>query len=358
MPSLLPYLQQLLELPPYSLHATEKKELYEHALSSLTRHHDEHCPAYRRVVRMLGYDPSRDLTVDQFPYIPVRLFKEFDLSSVARQDVTRTITSSGTSGQAVSRIHLDKTTAASQTRVLVKIASSFTGGRRMPFLVIDSPAVLKDRALFSARGAGIVGFGMLGCDPTYLLDEDFAIDFARLASFLAKHQGEKILLFGFTFVVWERLYQALERAGRSLSIEGILIHGGGWKKLASLAVDNVAFKAAVRARIGISAVHNYYGMVEQAGSIFMECPEGVLHSSIFSDIIVRDPATFAPLGPGRTGLIQLLSLLPVSYPGHSILTEDVGEILGVDDCPCGRLGTYFRVEGRVKNAEVRGCSDV
>ena len=51
---------------------------------------------------------------------------------------------------------------------------------------------------------------MLGCDPTYLLDEDFAIDFARLASFLAKHQGEKILLFGFTFVVWERLYKALD----------------------------------------------------------------------------------------------------------------------------------------------------
>ena len=125
MPSLLPCLQQLLELEPYSLRATEKTELYEHALLSLTRHHDEHCPAYRRVVRMLGYDPSRDLAVDQFPFIPVRLFKEFDLSSVALHDVTRTITSSGTSGQAVSRIHLDKTTAANQTRVLVKIASSF-----------------------------------------------------------------------------------------------------------------------------------------------------------------------------------------------------------------------------------------
>ena len=75
----------------------------------------------------------------------------------------------------------------------------------------------------------------------------------------------------------------------------------------------------MRARVGISAVHNYYGMVEQAGSIFMECAEGVLHSSIFSDIIVRDPATFASLGRGRAGLIQLLSLLPVSYPGHSVL---------------------------------------
>jgi hypothetical protein len=355
--SLLPDLHPLLERPPYSLKASEKNEFYQHALSGLTRHHYEHCPEYRRIARLLGYDPSPDLPLDRLPFIPVRLFKEFDLSSVARQNVTRTITSSGTSGQAVSRIHLDKATAGRQTRVLVKIASSFTGDKRLPFLVIDSPAVLKDRALFSARGAGIVGFGVLGCDPTYLLDENFAIDFDRLDAFLEKHQGVKILLFGFTFVVWERLCQALERAGRSLRLEGILIHGGGWKKLVSLAVDNATFKATVRARVGISIVHNYYGMVEQAGSIFMECTEGVFHASTFSDIIVRDPATFAPLGPGRTGLIQLLSLLPGSYPGHSILTEDLGRILGTDDCPCGRMGTYFRVEGRVKDAEVRGCSD-
>ena len=40
-----------------------------------------------------------------------------------------------------------------------------------------------------------------------------------------------------------------------------------------------------------------------------------------------------------------------------ILTEDSGEILGEDDCPCGRKGKYFKIYGRVKNAEIRGCSD-
>jgi hypothetical protein len=37
--------------------------------------------------------------------------------------------------------------------------------------------------------------------------------------------------------------------------------------------------------------------------------------------------------------------------------EDEGEIIGVDDCPCGRMGTYFKVFGRIQNAETRGCSD-
>ena len=58
------------------------------------------------------------------------------------------------------------------------------------------------------------------------------------------------------------------------------------------------------------------------------------------------------------GLIQTLSLLPLSYPGHNILTEDLGVIHGIDDCSCGRKGKYFTVLGRVPNTELRGCSDV
>jgi hypothetical protein len=53
----------------------------------------------------------------------------------------------------------------------------------------------------------------------------------------------------------------------------------------------------------------------------------------------------------------LLSLIPKSYPGHSILTEDLGTIYGVDNCQCGRKGKYFKVHGRIKSAEIRGCSD-
>ena len=53
----------------------------------------------------------------------------------------------------------------------------------------------------------------------------------------------------------------------------------------------------------------------------------------------------------------MVSVLPHSYPGHSILTEDEGLILGEDDCPCGRKGKYIKILGRMKNAEIRGCSD-
>lgn len=89
----------------------------------------------------------------------------------------------------------------------------------------------------------------------------------------------------------------------------------------------------------------------------MECECGHLHASIFSDVITRRKEDFSVCDFGEEGIIQVVSMIPESYPGHSILTEDQGIILGEDDCPCGRLGKYFKITGRVKNAEVRGCSD-
>ena len=89
----------------------------------------------------------------------------------------------------------------------------------------------------------------------------------------------------------------------------------------------------------------------------MECEQGHLHASIFSDIIIRNPENFSVCPIGETGFVKVLTPLATSYPGHSILTEDMGTLLGIDDCPCGRLGKYFRIDGRMAKAEIRGCSD-
>ena len=82
-----------------------------------------------------------------------------------------------------------------------------------------------------------------------------------------------------------------------------------------------------------------------------------MHASIYSDVIIRNYNDFSPCKIGQEGIIQVISSLAHSYPGHSLLTEDRGVILGEDDCPCGRKGKYIKVLGRMKNAELRGCSD-
>ena len=344
---------------PYALHRAAKHEALIPELNRLTRLHYAGCAEYRRLVDVLHGGPRQVDRCEDFPYLPVRLFKHYELRSVPEADLVRTLSSSGTSGQAVSRIHLDKDTAARQTRALTEIAGSFIGSRRLPMLIVDCPATLANRAGFSARTAGILGFSIFGRNPTHALDDDMQIDSGAIEAFLARHGEGPVLVFGFTAVVWQHFVLALAARGASLSIPGgILIHGGGWKKLASAAVSPDEFKSRLRRLTGIARVHNYYGMVEQTGSIFMECEHGFLHASDYSEVIIRDPLDFKVVAPGVPGLIQLLSVLPHSYPGHSILTEDTGTMVGVDDCPCGRQGARFQVHGRLKDAETRGCSDV
>lgn len=138
---------------------------------------------------------------------------------------------------------------------------------------------------------------------------------------------------------------------------GILIHGGGWKKLISEAVSHDEFHDRLQDACGLKSIHDYYRMVEQTGCIYMECECGHLHASIFSDVIIRRPLDFSEADIGESGIIQVVSTIPESYPGHSLLTEDEGVVLGIDDCPCGRKGKYFKINGRLKDAEIRGCSD-
>ena len=150
----------------------------------------------------------------------------------------------------------------------------------------------------------------------------------------------------------------LEKKGKTLPMEdGFLIHGGGWKKLAAQAVDQDTFKGKIFEMTGIKRISQYYGMAEQTGSIFMECECGHLHASTWSEILFRDPLDHHVLRTGEKGLIQVMTPLAGSYPGHSLLTEDLGIWLGTDDCPCGRKGKYFSVTGRIPKAETRGGSD-
>lgn len=351
------YLLEKIEInEPFSLNKKEKDELFLTALKELHQLHINSCSDYNKIISIISKNINSK--IEDFPFLPVRLFKDFELISVDRSQIKKIMTSSGTSGTIPSKIFLDSDTATRQTKVLTKILNSYIGNKRLPMLIIDSKSVLKNRNSFSARGAGILGFSMFGFDVHYALDEDMNIDIPTIIDFINKYNGQNILVFGFTFIVWKHFITKLKKENIKLNLlNSILIHGGGWKKLIDKAVDNDTFKKNIFEWSGINRVYNYYGLVEQTGSIFMECESGFLHASIYSDIIIRRHKDFSVCNIEEEGIVQLISLLPISYPGHSILTEDLGVLIGIDNCSCGRKGKYFKINGRIKNAEVRGCSD-
>jgi len=351
-------MNDILNLPPFGYDTLNKHRFLTSSLANLTQFHYRNCPEYGRMLDAWPFDPEKIDSYISIPFIPVRLFKEYELRSILPQEIVQELNSSGTTNQSVSRVFLDEETAGFQKRLLGRIVEAFAGKGRRPMIILDSRTVLNDRTLFSARGAGILGFSFLGTERLFALDEHMDLDVAKVEEFLEKHAGAEILLFGFTFIVWQHVCMALANKKIRLDMSNcMLFHGGGWKKMIDLAVDNNAFKNELHTWLGLTRIHNFYGMVEQTGTIHVECEHSHLHAPLFADVIVRRPLDFSIAEKGEEGMIEACSIAPRSFPGHVLLTDDLGIILGEDDCPCGRKGKYFTISGRIKYSDLRGCSD-
>jgi len=346
----------MMQAPQYSVPQERKARLLIEQMNPLSAHHRARCAGYDRLVRILHHDAPAAVSLADVPYVPVGVFKTHELRSIAPNEVFRVLTSSGTTGQRVSRIFLDRTTASVQAAALSKIITHVIGPDRLPMMLIESPSVIRDRTSFSARGAGVLGMSNFGRSHFYALDAHMELNLVGVQEFLVRYGSRPFLIFGFTFMLWAYFYQRIRCLGLDLS-NGVLIYSGGWKKLSEQSVTNDEFKRAFLRETGLRRIYNFYGMVEQVGSVFLEGEDGRLYAPNFADVVIRDPVTWAELPPGREGVIEVLSLLPQSYPGHAILTEDLGVVDYVDRDTCGRLGKAFRVLGRLPKAELRGCSD-
>ena len=328
----------------------------------LSLFHYKKCIEYKKIVdNIFGLSSINSLShsLSSMPYIPVDLFKNYDLYSTKKENIFKILRSSGTSGSTPSKIYLDRDNANSQTISLSKIFTDFTGLDRPGMIIADSRKTISDKKSFSARAAGIIGFSYLCRKPVFALDSDMHLSLKAIEDLLTNNKIKEILLFGFTYIIWVHMLK--ERLPEDFKLElckkAVLVHGGGWKKLADKNISKSEFKDRVKEYLGIEKIINYYGMVEQTGSIFMECEEGWLHTNPLCSVISRDKKTLEVSKNGTTGIAQVISSLPTSYPGNSILTDDLIHIKGIDDCKCGRKGIYFDLLGRLKTSEPRGCSD-
>ncbi|MGO7902656.1 acyl-protein synthetase, partial [Rhizobium ruizarguesonis] len=90
----------------------EKSGALTQAMRDITQWHRDHCVEYGRILDLVTDGQAPVDGLEDVPFIPVRLLKELDMMSIEQEQVFKTMTSSGTRGQQVSRIYLDKETAA------------------------------------------------------------------------------------------------------------------------------------------------------------------------------------------------------------------------------------------------------
>ena len=327
------------------------KEIYK-----LTKFHYNNSKEYKKIIDFL-FPLKIKKTVESIPFIPAKLFKDLKLKSIPDKEVFKILQSSGTSSGKPSKIYLDKENAKKQTLVLNEIVSEILGKKRVPMLIIDEKKDILDPKKFDAKTAAILGFSLFGSNHHYLI-KDKMIDYNNLNNFLEKYSDSNFFIFGFTSYVYQFLLKKIDtKKIKKDFFKGVLIHGGGWKKMEDIKISNKIFKKKLKKKLNLENIFNYYGLIEQTGSIFFECKRcNCFTTSEYSDVLIRDK-NFKILENNNKGYIQLLSLLPKSYPGHSILTEDMGEIVE-NNCNLCSGKKKFLVHGRAEKSEIRGCSDV
>ena len=336
----------------------DKKKIFFKNIIKINNFHFRNCKKLKSMKNKLDYFNKKIKKISDIPFLPVTIFKEFDMISINKKKIFKVLNSSGTSSKNPSKIYLDKSNSYNQQLALKLIIENLIGNKRLPMLIIDKKSDKFSRNIMNAKKAAIYGFSIFGTDYTYAIDDKNRINYKVINNFLNKHKNQKIFIFGFTFDIYRHLIKNFEIKKLNLDFSNsILLHGGGWKKIEQNKINRFDFNRRLINKFNIKTIRNYYGMIEQTGSIYLECACGYLTCSNLSEIIIRDEK-LNPCKFGKKGLIQTLSLLPSSYPGHSILTEDIGEIVNSKKCKCNMKGTKFLVHGRNEKSEIRGCSDI
>jgi len=359
-------IRALLDTPPFALAPERRHEALLALLKQELGYACDRNPRYRNYVRHWPVSVNAAETIADLPYLPVAAFKsDPPLTLVPENEIKRTLTSSATSGQLPSRVVLDAATSRRVTKGFITIVRDFIGPARRPYLVVDTPENLRSQPELGARGAAIQALMSFTSEtaPCLRLEKtgETGLDLQMLLTFADRWKEAEVLVYGFTSMIWTHLAQPLQRRGVSLSMPNIrVLHSGGWKRLEHQAVTKDVFIHSVASVFGCSEdrVIDFYGMVENVGVVYPDCESENKHVPAFADVIVRDPITLRPVGAGGQGVLEVCSVLPTSFPGFLLLTEDIAELIGHDGCPCGRRGTHFRFLRRVPKAELRGCGNL
>lgn len=302
-------------------------------------HHMIATPTYNSIVRKL-FGLKKIAEWEDLPWLPSGLFKNAEIRNDPASD-GQWVQSSGTKGKP-SRIYIDFPTSMRQQEAL-KQTLEYHIGNKPPLFIADARGQLKTH---NARYAGVAGMMRVGRNPVFLLNSNMSINPDALDRLWAT---ENAVVFGFTWVVYKHLVLPLMKAGLLLK-NSVLIHSGGWKKMEADAVGAEELRKNCQS-IGLIRILNFYGMVEQLGSVWVGKDASCLIGTRFAYAVIRHPVTLRPVPDGAIGLIQLISPIPLSYPGHSVLTEDLGRIVS-------RSPLAIEVIGRLPKLPTRGCSDV
>jgi hypothetical protein len=313
---------------------------------------------YRAYCERRGATPDLVREWGDIPAVPTDAFKAAPLVCGDPATARAVFRTSGTSAGAARRgQHFFPDLTVYDAALLAGFAAHLLpdGAKLRMLSLVPPPAEAPNSSLSHMIRAVIDEFGADGSG--WYLSGD-RVDVPRIAQVLrqAEAEGEPLCVLGTSFAFVHLLDALRERGERfKLPLGSRVMDTGGFKGR-SREVTREQLYTEIGATLGVPAAWcvNEYGMTEMS-SQFYDTVAGVPGANRLADRLhlgppwVRtravDPETLAPLPDGEQGVLRHWDLANL-YSVTALQTEDLGVCL-----PGG-----FRVLGRARGAEARGCS--
>lgn len=379
-------IDELLKLKdPYRSELDKVNERKDEAIRETFMWQYENCDAYRSLCKRQEFNPKKDLQGDKFyenlPWVSIRSFKmkagqPKSLLCVPEENIILWSNSSGTSGDPslIGRDRLNAERFAIMGRHTVPGMFDFPENR-WDWTLTFTPAVPPVAAILNTKQpmtlpAMAIGMGIFALE--YAKDHLFGSEVDRstmppkityltdkIVAFLEKAQdeGTKGVISGAPFMMYMQFKQ-MEEQGKVFKLhpDCLMMTGGGWKSFTGEALSPEEFRDKMNHHTGIKQerVRDAYSMTE-IDSAMLTCTNHEIHPTPWIHLIPRDFETLKPVGVGERGLVNIINPLAYSYAGVSLLIDDVAIKVREDGCPCGRRGPTYKILGRAKGAEGKGC---
>ena len=162
-------INSLLKHKPFELDEVKKKKLFSEALYESFNHHLSNNDLFKKFCESKNFKLKNNIkNIEDYPYLPVKIFKNKKLVSVPNKDLKITLSSSATTG-VPSQVGLDSVTTKRQAIVAANVISDYLGKNRRPFVILDEDPAESNSRDISARAAATMGFLMFSSNPEYFL---------------------------------------------------------------------------------------------------------------------------------------------------------------------------------------------
>jgi hypothetical protein len=275
--------------------------------------------------------PEPISNIDQIPAVPVSLFKDLRVGTIAENEPHHTFLTSGTTGGGRGAHHLRNTTLYDLGSLLW--ANHITGG------IPDKVIALLDDPLRHPESSLSHMVRLFNSDATWLLKD--GVRQPNALTDAIQQTDQPIFLAATAFALG---FALADEDLPTLPPHSIVMVTGGFKGR-NLEMDDATLYAQVQAQLQPSRLITEYGMTELSSQLW-GTPTTPYHPPPWLRVSAHDPLTGALCPSGHIGQLRFLDLCNLDS-ALSIETLDQGVV--------HEDGTVT-LHGRLSESPIRGCS--